>query len=179
MSKHVLVLSTSLRAGSNSERLANAFAAGARAAGHTVDQLSLRGKDLQYCIGCLSCQQTHRCVLRDDAAPLLEKLRRADAVAFATPIYYYGMSGQMKTLLDRTNPLFETDYAFRQVYLLTAAADQGEQVPQKTLTGLQGWLDCFDKAVLVGSVFAGGVTAPDEINGHPSLEEAYRLGTEL
>ena len=48
----------------------------------------------------------------------------ADVIVFATPIYYYEMSGQMKVLLDRANPLYESDYQFRDVYLLATAADQ-------------------------------------------------------
>ena len=56
--------------------------------------------------------------------PLHEKMLTADVIVFATPIYYYEMSGQMKTLLDRANALFASDYAFRDIYLLTAAAEE-------------------------------------------------------
>lgn len=63
MAKSILILSASLRAGSNSETLANAFAAGARAAGHTVEVVSLRGKSIAFCRGCLACQTLGRCVI--------------------------------------------------------------------------------------------------------------------
>ena len=59
---------------------------------------------------------THACVIRDDAAAIAEQMRQADMIAFASPIYYYEMSGQMKTLLDRANPLYSSDYAFRDIY---------------------------------------------------------------
>ena len=104
MSK-VLVLSTSLRAKSNSEFLAGRLAEGAREAGHQVEQISLKGKNIGFCTGCLACQKTQRCVLRDDARDIADKVREADTLVFATPIYYYEMSGQMNTLLDRMNPL--------------------------------------------------------------------------
>ena len=55
---------------------------------------------IQFCIGCLSCQKTQKCVLNDDANLIAEKVKDADTLVFATPIYYYEMSGQMKTLLD-------------------------------------------------------------------------------
>ena len=71
MAKKVLIISTSLRRGSNSDILANECAKGAKEAGHDVELLSLKGKDIKYCIGCLSCQKTGRCVLKDDVADIM------------------------------------------------------------------------------------------------------------
>ena len=96
--KKVIVISTSLRAGSNSEMLAEKFAEGARASGNEVEKISLRGKEIKFCIGCLSCQRTGACVFRDDVPAIMEKVLYADVVCWATPIYYYEMSGQMKTI---------------------------------------------------------------------------------
>ena len=179
MAKHALVISTSLRPGSNSEALADAFLAGAQAAGNTVEKITLRGKTIAFCRGCLACQSAGRCVIPDDAIEIAEKMRTADVIAFATPIYYYEMSGQMKTLLDRANSLFASDYAFREIYLLTAAADDGADVPARAVGGLTGWIDCFEKASLAGTVFAGGVTGTGETAGHPALQEAYDMGNQL
>ena len=106
MAKNVLIISTSLRSHSNSDALADSFLTGAADAGNQVEKITLRGKTLAFCRGCLACQRTQKCVIRDDAAEIIEKMRRADVLVFATPIYYYGVSGQMKTLLDRANPLF-------------------------------------------------------------------------
>ena len=64
MAKKVLIISTSLRGGSNSDILANECAKGAKEAGHDVELLSLKGKDIKYCIGCLSCQRNGMCVDR-------------------------------------------------------------------------------------------------------------------
>ena len=114
MKKRVLILSTSPRQGGNSDALAASFAEGARSAGHTVSHCSLRDKSLHFCLGCLSCQETPGCVLQDDMAEILSQMRTADVLVFATPIYFYEMSGQMKTLLDRTNPLFSGEYASGQ-----------------------------------------------------------------
>ncbi|MBR6051751.1 MAG: flavodoxin family protein, partial [Clostridia bacterium] len=122
MSK-VLVITTSLRAKSNSDVLAERLLAGAKDAGHDVEMISLKGKTIKFCIGCLACQKTQQCVLKDDAVAIAEKVKNADTLVFVTPIYYYEMSGQMKTLLDRMNPLYPSDYKFRKVYLLSVAAE--------------------------------------------------------
>ena len=174
--KKVLVISTSLRGVSNSHALAEAFAQGARQGGNEVELLTLHHKDIKFCIGCLSCVKTGKCVIPDDAPTITAKMHDADVLVFATPIYYYEMSGQMKTLLDRANPLYGGDYHFTDIYLLTSAADDEEHVPSRAISGLEGWIECFDRAHLAGTVFAGGVTAPGEITGHPALAKALGMG---
>ena len=174
--KKILIISTSPRKGSNSEALAEAFAAGAREAGHEAETVSLRGKTMQFCRGCFVCQETQRCVIHDDADTLRQKALEADVLVFATPIYYYEMSGQLKTLLDRFNPLFPSDYAVRDVYLLPAAAEDEDFVPQRALRGLEGWVECFERARLAGHVFMGGVTEAGENPAHPALAQARAMG---
>lgn len=179
MSKKVLVISTSLRRNSNSHALAEEFAKGAREAGHQVELISLIGRQIEYCVGCLSCQRTGQCVIEDDANLIAEKMLKADVVCYATPIYYYEMAGQMKTLLDRMNPLFSADYKFRDVYMLSTAADDGPHVADRAVNGLEGWIECFAKAELAGSLFAGGVTGPGEIANHPAFAKAYDMGKNI
>ena len=179
MSKQILVISTSPRKGGNSDTLADAFVQGAREAGHRVEKVSLCDKTIGFCKGCLTCVKTQRCVIRDDADTIARQMLTADVLVFATPIYYYGMCGQMKTLLDRANSLYDSDYAFRDIYLLAAAAEEDAHTVDGTVTGLTGWVDCFEKARLAGTVFAGGVTVPGAAQGHPALERAYELGRQL
>lgn len=174
--KKVVVISTSLRPGSNSNALAEQFAEGAKTAGNEVEFISLRGKEIKFCIGCMSCQKTGACVFKDDVPAIMDKVLDADVVCWATPIYYYEMSGQMKTLIDRMNAMYPKDYSFREVYLLTTAAEDEEHTPKRAESGLQGWIDCFDKAVLKGHLFCGGVNDPREISGSAKLEEAFGLG---
>lgn len=176
MSKKILVISTSLRERSNSQALAEAFAAGAASAGHEVELVSLRDKQISFCRGCFACLRLGRCIIKDDAPAIVEKMHDADVIAFASPIYYYEMSGQMKTLLDRANSLFDSDYAFKEAYLLTAAAENEEQVPEKAIRGLSGWVECFPRASLAGTVFAGGLNDEGEIAGHPALKKAHDMG---
>ena len=174
---NVLVITTSLRARSNSDILAQRMVEGIKEAGHEVEVISLKGKELKFCIGCMACQKTLKCIQKDDAIWIAEKVKEADTVVFVTPIYYYEMSGQMKTLLDRLNPLYSSDYKFRRIYMLNTAAEDEETTPEKAITGLQGWVDCFEKAELAGTLFCGGIDSPNEASGKSEeLNEAYEFG---
>ena len=177
MSKKVLIISTSMRNHSNSDRLAEEFARGAEAAGNSVEKISLIGKDIQFCRGCMACQKTQQCVIKDSVAPIIERMKAADAIVFATPIYYYEMSGQMKTLLDRSNPLFPSEYNFRGIYLMATAADGDPSAVDRAVTGLEGWIACFEKAYLAGVVRGVGVTDAGDIHSKADmLMEAYDMG---
>ncbi len=176
----VLIISTSMRGGSNSELLARECEKGAIAAGHEVELVSLRGKEIKYCIGCLSCLETQRCVLNDDVAEIRDKVREAEAVIFATPIYYFEMAGQMKTLLDRMNPLYTSVYNFRKIYMLATAAEEGNYVFEKAYNGLQGWVDCFQEAELCGLCAVGGVGDPKVVENYDDcLKKAYDFGVNI
>lgn len=181
--KKVLIISTSLRKGSNSECLADQFLRGSQDAGHHVEKIRLAGADIHFCTGCLCCQQTQQCVIPDDAVAIAQKAKEADVLVFATPIYYYEMSGQMKTLLDRLNPLFPSDYHFREVYLLATAADEEESAMDGAIQGLQGWISCFPKARLAGVLRGVGINDAGEaqaLSQHQGvLQAAYDMGRSL
>ena len=86
----------------------------------------------------------------------------------------------MKTLLDRLNPLYPSDYKFRKVYMLSVATEDEDYVPEKAVSGLHGWVDCFEKAEFAGSLFCGGISDPGEARGRSvELDEAYQFGKAL
>ena len=174
--KKIIVISTSLRHGSNSNILAEKFIEGAKAAGNEVEKISLVGQNIQFCKGCMACQKQGRCVIKDDVNSIMAKVLKADVICWATPIYYYEMRGQMKTLIDRMKAMYEQDYQFRDVYLLTTAAEDEAETPKRAETGLTGWIDCYPKSRLAGTLFCGGVNEAREIEGNPKLQEAYELG---
>ena len=89
------------------------------------------------------------------------------------------MSGQMKTLIDRMNAMFSLDYKFRDVYLLTTAAEDEEEIPKRAEKGLTGWIDCYPKSRLAGTLFCGGVNDAREIDGNAKLHEAFELGKSI
>ena len=179
MGKKVLILSSSPRKGGNSEALASIFAKGAQEAGNQVETVYLREKQYGFCKGCLACQKLGHCVIKDDAVEIAARMHDADVLVFATPVYYYCVSGQLKTMLDRANPLFDSDYAFTKAYLLATAAEDGEETVEGTVKAVQGWVDCFERCELAGTVFAGGVNGVGDIAGHPALEKAYQTGKEI
>ena len=82
----------------------------------------------------------------------------------------------MKTVIDRANSLYSRDYQFRDIYLLTTAAEDEDGVDEGACKGLQGWIDCFEKARFAGKVFAGGYDKPKSIEGSEKLKEAYEMG---
>ena len=129
--KKVVVISTSLRHGSNSDMLADQFAKGAKAAGNEVEIISLVDKSIQFCKGCLACQKLGRCVINDDANEIMAKVLNAD---------------------------------------------DDENTPKRAETGLTGWIDCYPKSRIAGTLFCGGVNSPREIEGNPKLQEAFELG---
>jgi hypothetical protein len=179
LKKNVLIISASFRRQSNSAALADAFRRGAESAGHSAELASLSSHTIAFCRGCLACQSLGRCVIDDDANAIADKVKNADVVVFATPIYYYEMSGQLKTLLDRCNPIYAGDYSFRDIYFLSTAADDAPDADARAIQGLQGWICCFDKCRLAGTVFAGGVNDPGDIAGHPALKTAFDLGAAI
>ena len=84
--KNVLIISTSFRKGGNSESLAEEFARGAQESGNKVEKVYLRDKNIGFCKGCLACVNTNRCVIKDDAAEIVEKMLAADVIVFSQPV---------------------------------------------------------------------------------------------
>lgn len=165
MSKRILVISTSPRMGGNSETLADEFIKGAKEAGHETEKVCLYDKTIKFCKGCLACQETEACILHDDASAIVDRMRQADAVVFATPVYFYEMSGQLKTFLDRTNPLFPGEYSFRDIYLLATSADEAESSMDGAVKGIEGWISCFELARLAGVVRGTGADKREILGG--------------
>ena len=142
--------------------------------------ISLKGKRINFCTGCFVCANTHRCVQRDDAAWIAERVKDADTIVFATPVYCYEMSGQMKALIDRMTPLAGTDYNFRNVYMLSTATETEEWVPRAAVEGLKGWVACYPKAEFGGALFCGGLAEPGEAAAsEDALRRAYEFGRAL
>lgn len=180
MNKKVLIISTSFRKGGNSDILADEFAKGAAKAGNHVEKIYLHGKTIKFCTGCLSCQSKPGCVLKDDANDIVEKMLNADVIVFATPIYFYEMTGQMKTLLDRTNPLFPSEYSFREIYLLAASADNDPASMDGAVKGLEGWIACFEEARLSGVIRGTGADSLGSIYENTEIiQETYKMGERI
>ena len=130
--KRVLVISSSPRKNGNSDMLCDRFSQGAAESGHKVEKIFLASKNIGYCRGCGVCNSTHQCVQKDDMAEILDKMVKADVIVLATPVYFYTMDGQMKTLIDRTVPRY-TELTNKDFYFIMTAADTAKASLTRTL----------------------------------------------
>ena len=176
MNKKVLVLSASFRKHGNSDLLCDEFARGAKEAGHEVEKIFINDKNINFCRGCGVCNTTHKCIQKDDMAEILDKMVSADVIVMATPIYFYTMNGQMKTLIDRTVPRY-TETSNTDFYFIIAAADDNKANMQRALEGFRGFTeDCLDGAKEKGVVYGVGAWKAGEIKNSPAMQEAYEMG---
>lgn len=153
---------------------------GAQEAGHTVEKIFLRNKRIAYCTGCLSCstKTVGKCVIKDDAAELLEKMVEADVFVMGTPVYFYSMNAQLKTLIDRASPKY-TEIKDKKAYLIATAADEDESAIDGTVTAFHGFLSCHTNVEDAGHVFGNGVNHVGDILGHPAAMKAYEMGKNI
>lgn len=176
MTKRILVLSASFRKGGNSDTLCDQFIKGANEAGHQTEKIYLNDKHINFCKGCGVCNNTHKCIQKDDMEEILDKMVTADVIVMATPVYFYSMNGQMKTLIDRTVPRYE-EISNKDFYFIVAAADGRESAMQRTLEGLRGFTeDCLNGAKEKGIIYGTGAWQIGEIKTKPAMQEAYEMG---
>lgn len=97
----IVILEGSPNKSGSSNLLANRFKQGAEEAGHTVDIIDTAHANIYPCTGCIHCGYDGPCVQKDDVDAIRGKILDADMMVFVTPLYYYGMSAQLKTLVDR------------------------------------------------------------------------------
>ena len=176
MSKKILIISSSPRKGGNSDLLCDEFIRGASEAGHKTEKVFLRDKNIHYCIGCGVCNSTAKCVQSDDMEQILESMVEADVIVLATPVYFYTMDAQLKTLIDRTVPRY-TEMRNKELYYIMTAADEEIEHMQKTVESLRGFtLDCLDGAVEKGIIYGVGAWNKGEILDTPAMAQAYQMG---
>lgn len=176
MSKNVLVLSASFRKGGNSDVLCDEFIKGAKEASHNVEKIHVNDYQINFCRGCGVCNNTHKCVQNDDMVKILDKMVNADVIVMGTPVYFYNMNGQMKTLIDRTVPRYE-EISNKDFYFILAAADSSRANMERVLESFRGFTeDCLNNAHEKGIVYGTGAWQIGDIKGSPALKEAYEMG---
>lgn len=178
MAKKVLILSSSPRRGGNSDTLCDEFARGAIEAGNEAEKVFLRDKTIHYCTGCGTCGLRQKpCPQKDDVAEITDKMLAADVIVLSTPIYFYAMSAQLKTFLDRCCATY-TEMKDKEIYFIAAGAegDEDRENLERTFDNLMGFVDCLENPVVKGRVLATGVWHIGEIKGNPAMSEAYEMG---
>ena len=176
---NVVVLSGSPRKGGNTDRLAAAFAKGAESQGKTVTHFRVADMTIGGCRGCSFCIENHgACVQKDDMPPVLDALRQADAVVFASPIYFFDMSAQLKLAIDRTYALLGDKTPVKRAALLLTCGDKEEVAAEGSIVTYNHILS-YQKWDNAGIIVATGLHAMDDIEGYEELERAEKLGREI
>lgn len=179
----ILMLLGSPHKRGTSAKLADRFEAGAVAAGHTVERFDAARANVGYCKGCYYCRKHDGdCVQKDDMTPLLGaegKIAQADMIVFVTPLYYFGMSAQLKSVLDRFYALGRSLRPLKQKTALLATAGDGKDW---TMTGLveqfravSRWAEWEE----VGMVLALNCHDMEQLDASDYPQEAYDLGNHL
>lgn len=174
--KNVIIISSTPRKNGNSEVLARELMKGAEESKNNVEFISLRDYNLKYCIGCYSCAKNGKCIHNDGMNELLEKLLRADVIVFATPVYFYSMSGQLKVFIDRLVPIYTEIKA--DIYLIATQWDENKKMMENTFEAIRGCTrDCFENCAEKGVIYGAGLNElGDAEKNKEYLKEAYNMG---
>lgn len=176
MTKKVLIISASPRKGGNSDSLCDQFLLGAKEVGHNVEKIFLRDHKINYCLGCGVCNNTHKCVQKDDMKALLDKMVEADVIVLATPVYFYTMDAQLKTFIDRCVPRY-TEISDKDVYFIVSAADTDKKNLAPTIEGLRGFTrDCLEGTKEKGIIYGTGAWQVGEVKDLPIYKKTYEMG---
>ena len=179
MAKKVVVLSGSPRRGGNSDLLCDRFVDGAREAGNEVEKIFVRDNKINYCTGCGTCLNGSKpCPQKDDMAGILDKMIAADIIVMATPVYFYTMNGQMKTLIDRTCARY-TEINDKEFYFIITAADENKKMLERTLEEFRGFTYCLEGAKERGVIYGTGIWEKGEVLDKPFMNEAYKMGLSI
>ena len=176
---NILILSGSPRKGGNSELLAGAFAKGASAQ-HHVEIVSVRDVKVNPCLGCNACfvSKSNSCAQKDDMTLIYEKMNQADMLVIASPVYFYGISAQLKAVIDRFhNPIRDSFHIKKMALLLVGAATLPELF-DAILTEYNLCLKFFNIED-AGKVLVRGVKDKGDIKTTDSLNEAYMIGLSI
>lgn len=174
----ILVLTGSPRKNGNSATLADNFIKGAEEAGHTVVRFDAAFKKVHPCIACNKCGMDGPCIFKDDFEFVRENIVDADAVVFATPMYYFGISAQLKAVIDRFYAINGKIHRPKKAVLLmtyaNSAASEAEPIKKhyKVLLNYLGWQDA-------GQVIASGVWPVGAIKNTDYPQKAYELGKRI
>ena len=178
MSK-IVVLVGSMRKGGNTDLLSQAFAEGANE-NNDVEIVSVADYKVNPCIGCNSCftREGNECFQNDDMSIIYEKLRSADIVVAASPVYFYGISAELKAMIDRLHTPMRNEFKIKKLALLLVGAASLPTLFDAKKLQYQLILDFFHLEN-AGMVLVRGVKDKGDIKGNEALNEAYNLGLSI
>lgn len=180
--KKILIISGGARPSGNTARLVNAFINGARKAGHETELISLNKYKVNGCLGCNLCRYGKPCIQKDDFNRLVPKIKEADLIVFASPLYFWTISSKIKAFIERFYCMAEEDtdpplgryekYPVHDCALLMTSADNYfwtfEQAVSYYQFALVNYIGFHDKGMLL----AGGC---GDTNGEPQIDKTDYL----
>lgn len=181
MSKKILILNGSPRKNGNTSVLIDAFSKGAIEAGNSVSSFLLNDMNIHGCKGCFGGGKNAEspCVQKDDMDKIYAHYIAADIVVLASPLYYWTISGQLKSAFDRLFAVAECNKDYENprkgAVLLMAAEGNGFEESVYWYERLMGHIKWND----LGQILVGGVMNPGDIAANPKLEKAYQLGLSI
>lgn len=173
--KNILIISSSPRKNGNSQMLCEQFKKGAEEKGHTATLIRLMEKKIGFCRACDGCMRNDgTCVLNDDMEEILKLFQKADVLVLATPVYFYGISAQMKTFIDRTYPIWQ-HLGKKEVYYIISAG-LGEDIIERSLGDLDGFVEHLEEYRIAGRIYATDVMEAGLVKNLDVFEKAYQMG---
>ncbi len=178
MSK-IVVLIGSMRKGGNTDSLAQAFTEGA-SKNNDVEIVSVADYKVNPCIGCNSCftRKDNKCFQNDDMSAIYEKLRTADIAVIASPVYFYGISAELKAIIDRLHTPMRNEFQIKKLALLLVGAASLPKLFDAIILQYQLVLDYFHLED-AGRVLVRGVKDKGDIEGNSALKDAYEFGLSI
>lgn len=175
----IVILVGSIRKGGNTDLLAQAFAEGA-GKNNMVEIVSVADYKVNPCVGCNSCftRERNQCFQKDDMTEIYEKLKSADMVVIASPVYFYGISAQLKAVVDRLHTPMRNEFPIKKLALLLVGAATLPELFDAIKLQYQLVLSFFHLED-AGMVLVRGVKDIGDIQGTKALEEAYNLGASI
>lgn len=177
--KKVLILSGSPRKSGNSDLLCDEFMRGAIESGNQVEKIRVAEKKIGYCRACYYCRDHGgECAFKDDMAEVLQKMIDVDVLVLASPVYFYSIDAQLKTVIDRTVARW-TEVKNKEFYYIVTCADDEKESQERTIECFRGYVACVEGAVEKGIIYGMGVYKKGEIKDSLAFKEAYEMGRRI
>ena len=175
----IVILEGSPNKKGSSNLLADCFRQGAEEGGHTVEIIDAAHADIHPCTGCIHCGYEGPCVQKDDMEEIRRKILGADMMVFVTPLYYYGMSAQLKTLIDRFCAFNSSIQRKRMKSALLTAAWNSDDWTFEALESHYKTLVRYLNLKDMGTVLGYGCGTPSMTKHSRFPQKAYELGNQL
>lgn len=159
--------------------LCDEFMRGVNGGGNIAEKITLDHKNYKGCLGCGVCKTNEgTCIQKDGVAEILNKLKDADVIVLATPVYFYSMNGQLKLFLDRTYPMYPQLKGKDFYFILTGGAPTQEHM-SIAIDGLRGYLSCISNAQEKGIVYGVNAGNKGDVNNTTAMKSAYQYGLSI